>query len=126
VSDRDNDLDDHLSLAQRDIEEGFSTSLTPTAQGWRPIDAFMGEGPMTNGRFTAVPWTYACAHTGTFLGLEPTGREFEIHGVTIVVSDGDEPIFHRYIDWANVMANLGMGATWRPTLSELPKRDVAR
>ena len=125
MSDLEGEAGNHIELAQRDIELGFSDSFTPAGDGWRVVEAFLQEGAMSNGRCTSVPWEYACAHTGEFLGLPPTGDEFTIHGVTIVVEQEDEEVpqvFHRYIDWANVMAHLGLGATWRPTLTQIPGR----
>lgn len=124
MSDSERGESEAIALARRDIEEGLGESFEPAGDGWRVIDAFVRDGEMTNGRCTAVPWEYSCRHSGYFLGLQPTGDTFVIDGVTIVVRDvdGDSPeIFHRYIDWATVMANLGMGATWRPTLDVLPR-----
>ncbi len=118
------EAEEAMELAQRDIETGLGEVFAPVADGIRLIDAFTGPGAMSNERFTAVPWEYPCRHTGTFFGIPPTQQEFVIHGVTIVGhgDEGDEPVFHRFIDWATVMANLGIPAAWRPTIDEIPRR----
>lgn len=114
-------------LVQRDIEVGFGDVFEPARDGFRLIEAFTSDGAMTNERFTAVPWEYACRHTGEFFGIRPTLQDLTIHGVTIVAhpDEGDEAVFHRFIDWATVMAQLGIPAAWRPTIDEIPRRPEA-
>jgi SnoaL-like polyketide cyclase len=73
---------------------------------------------IANAAVAAVPWVYRCRHVGEFQGLFPTGRELRIDGVTIVDRSGGEPLFYRYIDWAGVIAQLGLTVSPRIPVTE--------
>lgn len=79
-------------------------------------------------RFTVVPWEFECNHVGglrediedagIFHGLFPTGRDVTIRGVTFVDRSGVEPQFHRYVDWADALTQLGCTVSQRVLLGE--------
>ena len=70
-----------------------------------------GDQPLQN--ITAVPWIYRCVHDGDFQGMFITGKELEIHGVTLVDGRGDTQVLYRYVDWLGVVNQLGLDVSWR-------------
>ena len=42
-----------------------------------------------------------------FNGMWPTAKSIEVRGVTVVDSSGEEPVFHRNVDWNAVNSQLG-------------------
>ena len=71
---------------------------------------------MSNNDFAAVVWSVNASHDNVFAGLAPTGREVVIEGVTIVSTSSEEPMFRRYIDWSNVLGQLGVSISGRPVM----------
>jgi hypothetical protein len=67
----------------------------------------LAEEPLTNGTVTAVPWEYTGFTEERLRGQEQQPREVTVRGVTIVEGDGEEAVFRRYVDWAEVWAQLG-------------------
>jgi len=49
-----------------------------------PDWTFSDEDPVIDGNRVAVPFTAAATHTGRFMGLDGTGRRFEIQGVLLM------------------------------------------
>ena len=74
--------------------------------------------------FTTVQWVHRGRNEGPrdpFIGLAPTGAEVEVHGVTLVEDrGGDEPLFHRYVDWVGVFDQLGLAVSGRLHVSGHP------
>jgi hypothetical protein len=126
----DRELED---LVARDIEVGLAggsaeTDEAPRQAIFAPIDGVdfsQGELPGVTVRTVdrnraAVEWTYRCQHVGHFAGIMPTDKTLVIHGVTIVERRPDrEPRFRRYVDWAEVMTQLGVTATFRPSFESV-------
>src|SRR4051812_17185750 len=100
-----------MEVVREDVERGLQHSFQ-SETGVDIIDA-----SLTNGDATAVVWQFDCVHTGVFQGLKPKGKAVTIRGVTIVdhVAEGG-PLLQRYVDWSEVMADLGMFANFRPTI----------
>lgn len=90
--------------------------------GFRVHPSFVDEA-IESSRFTTVVWEYAGVHRRAFAGLAPTGRPVHINGVTLVEhAGGGRHLFHRYVDWAAVMGQLGLSASFRPAVAELAGR----
>jgi hypothetical protein len=104
-------------VAAQIVVEDLNTGLRDSFEsevGPKIVDA-----SRTNGESTAVEWEYECRHSGLFQGLNPTGKQFTITGVTLVsrhLTGEDEPLLSRFVDWAQVMNDLGMYASYRPTI----------
>ena len=79
-------------------------------------------------QYTVVPWMYSCVHAesvddddedvGIFKGMFPTGRPMTIRGVTFVDRSSGEPQYHRYIDWADALTQLGCTVSQRVLVDE--------
>lgn len=104
---------------RRDVESGVGSWFSPLA-GFAGREEF-GSAPMTNESFTSVVWEYAGRHTAVFQGIQPTGREVMIRGVTVVDHTGPAPRFHRYVDWLDLMGQLGVSAAMRPAVDALDR-----
>lgn len=60
-----------------------------------------------------LAWQLIAKHVGTIRGAAPTGREVRLEGATYVyVGPGDKliaaPFVQRFIDWADVFAQVGV------------------
>jgi hypothetical protein len=64
------------------------------------------EAPASNGFTTAVPWQYVVT-TAVFQRGRPIAQEITIRGMTLVQGEGEQAQFRRYINWAEVWAQLG-------------------
>ena len=101
-------------LVRDDVVEGLGAAFEPTT-GFAVLDALAGKAPATADDVTFVPWQYGGLHVGSFHGVAPTGRAVLIVGTTAVdVGRSEEPEFHRFVDWANVFAQLGLTVNARP------------
>ena len=110
------ELQDVTGLVANDVVEGLGDGFRATS-GFRILEQFDGMD-LPVGEVTFVPWQYGCEHVGDFHGLSASGREVLIVGVTAVEgADSGSPMFSRFIDWANVLAQLGATMAARPTLS---------
>lgn len=100
-------------VVREDVERGLQKSFrSRTDAGVEIIDA-----SLTNGDATAVVWRFECTHSGLFQGLKPRDKPVTIRGVTIVDDTGEDgPLLQRFVDWNEVMADLGMYANYRPTI----------
>jgi hypothetical protein len=112
--------DETIDLVHRDVVLGLSHAFDERDAGWHPVADLIDDGLPTNGRTSVVPWEFDCTHANAFLGIPSTGRDITIRGTTIVVDRGGDGAdglrYHRYIDWAQVMTDLGVQATFRPVL----------
>jgi hypothetical protein len=100
------------NLIRDDVTASLEKFFT-TTRGFNRPEPFTGE-PIANETHTAIVWEYSGVHTEPINGIRPTQREVTVRGVTIVDHTGKEPAFHRYIDWAEVMGQLGLTITGRP------------
>ncbi|MHB8464270.1 MAG: hypothetical protein ACYDH6_21165 [Acidimicrobiales bacterium] len=118
----DIDPESPFYLASQDVHEGLADFFTPT-QGFHVAAGFVEGPPMTNGKHTSVVWEFHGKHDAVFQGVRPTGRHVVIRGVTVVdKSKRGRVLFHRYVDWLDLMSQLGLSSTFRPALDELPGR----
>jgi hypothetical protein len=106
-------FDQVAQLVEDDVVEGLGDAFTSTT-GFSVLEHFSGKA-FPVGEVTFVPWQYGCRHVGKFYGLCASLRDVLIVGVTAVESpDSDSPTFARFIDWANVFAQLGATIAARP------------
>ena len=87
------------------------------------VFTLLAEGPATNpgsleipkgaklvGDVVFVQWSWKGRHTEDFVfaGTKATHRSVEIHGVTVVYDTDLGPYFGRFVDWSNVLAQVGV------------------
>ena len=68
----------------------------------------LSRAPLSSGSIHAVPWEFHGIATVSRRGVEGQ-KDVIISGVT-VVTDGEPREFRRYVDWANVWAQLGVSS----------------
>jgi hypothetical protein len=121
----DNDFTEIEDLVRRDIQAGlagdrgkFRAPFAPRISGDN-VDGIQYANAITGGAFTAVEWAFDAQHIESFGGIPATNREVTIHGVTIVRQRGDNTTFRRYVDWAGLMSDLGVTASFRPAFEKM-------
>ena len=57
---------------------------------------------------SVVAWRTEATHDGRFQGIPPTGHHVEITGCTYVLTSETPPEFVRFVDWASVLAQVGV------------------
>jgi hypothetical protein len=108
------DGDMMMNLSARDITEGLGAYFAPHP-GFQ-VASFVE--PQVIGNQAWVAWTFEGVHErANFAGIEPTGRSVVVHGVTLVDTTTDPPVFRRYIDWIDVCQQLGLSVTTRPAIN---------
>jgi SnoaL-like polyketide cyclase len=109
---------DAVTAVQDDISQGLAGAFTIDSGGIR-VDSPLNEKLLENNTYAAVVWSLTATHTGPFVGLEATGREVTIEGVTLVQkpTSKTEQQFMRYIDWSAVLGQLGVSMSGRPILA---------
>ena len=75
-----------------------------------PDSQFRSELPMVDGNRATVPASVAGTHTGTFMGIQPTGRPFHFTLVFLLDFDEDGHIVHdrRIYDFTGFLVQLGV------------------
>lgn len=115
---------EHAQAAvRRDVEEGMSRWFDADADGgFAAAPSLEAARPaIADDRFGTVAWEYTGRHVRPIAGIATTGRRVTVRGVTIVdLVDRDEPLFHRYVDWNGVMAQLGLAVSARPVVPVEP------
>lgn len=113
---------DAFRYAEEDVAAGigdiFKADLEVDGGAFALGPPFDSQDEAGHDGVVAVPWRYECRHVGNFRNLFPTGRSLTIHGVTFVDGRGDEPVFHRYVDWAGVFTQLGLTVSGRVLVDE--------
>src|SRR5512137_1405813 len=67
------------------------------------------EAPLIDGDRMAVPFTAKATHNGRFMGLDATGRRFEIRGVLLMdMADGVIARERRVYDFTGLLIQLGV------------------
>jgi hypothetical protein len=111
---------DAITATQEDLVKGLSDAFRIDPSDIK-VDSPVNEPVLANDAYAAVLWALRGTHTGTFVGLEPTGREVTIEGLTLVKlpeREGDDPQFMRFVDWSEVLGQLGVSMSGRPILAE--------
>jgi hypothetical protein len=119
-----------LEIVDRDIREGIGKVFTPQGDV-RLQSAFTGV-TLPDATVSFVPWEYDARHdqpmntTAAGAGgmlthdgegppiVAATNKTFTMVGVTVVDARQSAVRLHRFVDWANVLANVGMGVSMRP------------
>ena len=123
------DRDEIVRLVADDVAAGLGGVFQPTeGGGLMPLDSLESLGaPIASDTHAALPWQWQGTHVGEIAGIPPTGREdVVVRGVTIVDRTGDDILFHRFIDWLDVLQQLGAVLVGRPVVAStegLPGRD---
>ncbi|MGI5484309.1 ester cyclase [Streptomyces lavendofoliae] len=90
------DYQEHDPLpGQREGREGLRDRVTMLVEGLAPtftIDDIIAEGDRV-----VVRWTNSATHSGTFLGIPPTGRSCRFAGVDIFRLDGGLLVEHWHV-----------------------------
>jgi hypothetical protein len=119
-----------LEIVDRDIREGIGKVFTP--QGNLRLQAPFTDVTLPDAPVSFVPWEYDATHDhplntteagaaghltdhGDGPAIVPaTHKTFPILGVTVVDARRSDVMLHRFVDWANVLANVGIGVSMRP------------
>jgi hypothetical protein len=102
-------------LIRDDVEQSLGRYFAPR-EGFNVPEPFNHAEPIANQSHTAVIWEYSGTHTGDFHGIKATQRDVIVRGATVVDHSKEPPLFHRYVDWAEVMGQLGLSITGRPAV----------
>ena len=115
---------DPVEVVERDVVDGIGGAFPPSS-GFRVQEGF-GDETIGSSRHTVVAWEYEGTHDAPFAGVAPTGLPVHLKGLTVIEHlGGERHLLHRYVDWVTVMAQLGMSASFRPAVPELPDRRAA-
>ena len=80
-------------------------SLFATFPDWR----YVGQLLLVDGERVAQEFTVHATHSGTFMGLPPSGRQFDIRGVRLFeMKDGLIAHERRYYDFTGLLIQLGV------------------
>lgn len=120
--------DEIVHLVADDVTAGLGGVFEPTeGGGLMPLDSFGPlDAPIASDTHAALPWQWQGAHVGEIAGIPATGTDVVLRGVTIIDRSGDDVLFHRFIDWLDVLQQLGAVLVGRPvvaTTEGLPGRD---
>ncbi len=90
-----------------ELREGFDSD---------DLEDMLGPG------LSAVPWQAKVRHTGSFRGIAATGKPVLIVGVSILdLTAGDDVgVIHRFVNWEEVMGQLGVVYAARASAPEPP------
>jgi len=116
------DLSTVVDLVHRDVTEGLGQALAPRddGHGFALAEGFeaVGDAPIADrdGAVAAVPWQWTGVHRGDLLGVPATNEVVTVRGVTLITGEEDNELLHRYIDWAEVLLQLGVRFFDRPVV----------
>jgi hypothetical protein len=110
-----------VDLVSDDIEKGLGPAFQAT-RGFAVPETAKSLPVITDGHYTVVSWEYRAKHTGEFQGIVATYNNVVIRGITIVDHEATGgPLYHRHVDWLDLMAQIGLTTTQRPAVAKLPK-----
>lgn len=114
-----------LALVRDDVERGMGEWLRADTgidgSGFRLLEPFDAEEVPINSTQTGtvvIPWAWLGRHDGDVMGVTPTGRVIEVHGVTLVRDTDDGPRYSRFVDWVSALGQMGVGLFSRPVIDE--------
>jgi hypothetical protein len=114
-------------LVEKDVDDVLRT-LLPPGDGFKLSDTFadVASRPIArDGTVAVVAWEWSGQHEREILGIAPPPSTLPpplqqdpptvtVRGVTIVTDLQDAPQYHRYIDWGDVLVQLGARFYGRP------------
>lgn len=108
-----------FELVEADVEQGLG-AVFPGGAGFALAEP--GErGGIAGENVEAVVWTWNGQDTVGFQGLQPTGAEVTVSGITLIERDPvEEFTYRRYVDWLAVAHQLGLSFDGRPTVKGPP------
>jgi hypothetical protein len=124
------DAADALAQVELDVSNALQEQL-PDGEGFA-LDADVYErwrdDPFTTQERTylVVPWTWSGRNAG-LLGLDGTGNEVVVNGLTVIFEDEDGAVLcQRYVDWLPALQQAGVILFTRPirSLSERVDEDA--
>jgi hypothetical protein len=120
-----------LELVMDDVERGMRAWLSVDddleASGFRLLEPFDREPDQFRNDETGtavIVWAYRGRHAGDIMGIVPTGRIIDVHGVTIVRDTEEGPRYSRFVDWITALGEMGVGLFSRPIIDEGPPEDL--
>ena len=117
--------DETVRLVMSDLQEALNAAFEPVRDR-EPFGPAPGLPWQIGEEGTvAVAWEYRGLERFNPLARDWPRREVTVRGLTVVVRKGDEPLFHRYIDWAGVYDQLGM-VPGRPSIGDAETLQVER
>jgi hypothetical protein len=114
------DVSTAIAQVEDDVRAALREQL-PDGEGFA-IDTDFSEWPgaplATEDRTAmAVPWTWSGINAG-LLGLDGTGAEVVVHGLTVIEEDGPSSFLcRRYVDWLPALEMAGIIIYSRPIRS---------
>ena len=115
-------LDPELAfrLVSADVIQGLAEAFQPEDPGLQPT---VDIAPMRCDNSSAVAWTYTCRHVGPLgrvdsgdfelVAIPATNKVVVIEGVTVLRAIEGRVEFRRYVDWATVLADIGVVSSFR-------------
>jgi hypothetical protein len=114
-------LSQAVELVAEDVAGGLEKYFTPT-KGFSVPATAKALPPISDGHYTVVSWEYRAKHTSEFQGIKATQNNVVIRGLTVVDHEASGgPLYHRHVDWLDLMSQLGVSSTQRPAVAKLPK-----
>src|SRR5689334_15801094 len=119
-----------LDIVERDIRDGLGRIFTP--QGAIRVQAAFSDTKLPEDDVSFVPWEYDALHDQPLHTVAGDGQDhiasqsddppvvgatnasFTITGVTVVDARRPAVRLYRFLDWANVFANVGLHVSVRP------------
>jgi hypothetical protein len=117
------------ALCRADVEPHLREWFTPT-DGWLARPSFVpaitdGVAPVPT--VAAVEWQWHGRHdkSYTFNNTLATGAEVVVRGCTVMALNEQKVLkVRRYIDWAGLLTQLGLGVNWRVPVAPAADVDV--
>ena len=102
------DYTEHDPLpGQRDGLAGLKDRVTMLLEGL--TSTYTVEDVIAEGDRVVVRWTHAGTHSGSFLGIPPTGRSFDMAGIDIYRIENDRMAEHWHVvDQLTMLQQLGL------------------
>lgn len=114
-----------LELVIEDVTRGIGEWLRADddipGSGFRLLEPFERDAEQLRNAETGtvvVPWGWTGRHDGDVMGVTPTGRIIDIHGVTLVRDTEQGPQFSRFVDWISALGQMGVGLFSRPVIDD--------
>lgn len=102
--------DEVFALIGEDLQPLFA--MFPDGVLSLPDDVFAEAeiATLSNGTLHATPWEFTATAAVRRRGDPVDPRTFTVRGVTVAELGVEPPVFRRYVDWAEVWAQLGMSS----------------
>ncbi len=113
------DTDTAIERVAEDVRAALGEQL-PDREGFAIDDEYEGwrDTPFATADESkvVVPWVWRGVNNG-LLGLDSTGKEVVVRGITVIEEDGDQFLCRRYVDWLPALEQAGIVLYTRPIRS---------